>query len=153
MPHPPRHLGAEKVVRGEALCARADMNLTPLIDILLVLLVIFLAALPLTQKALDTKLPLQTTERVDTPTGPHFIVLEYSADGRIAINKQDVAIQELEGRLRTIYGDRRDKTMYIAGAGSLRYKNIIEVIDAAKGAGVDRVGIVTERMRSHPDSP
>ena len=70
-----------------------------------------------------------------------------------AINKQDVAIQELEGRLRTIYGDRRDKTMYIAGAGSLRYKNIIEVIDAAKGAGVDRVGIVTERMRSHPDSP
>src|SRR5207245_6693296 len=97
------HLGADRVVRGETPRARADMNLTPLIDILLVLLVIFLAALPLTEKALDTKLPLRTTEPVDNPNGPTPIVLEYSADGRIAINTQEVSIQELEGRLRTIY--------------------------------------------------
>jgi biopolymer transport protein ExbD len=75
-------------------------------------------------------------------------VLNYSADRRISVNNQDVAnIGELEERLRTIFEDRKEKTMFIIGAGTLRYGDIVEVIDAAKGAGVEKVGIVTEGMR------
>ena len=74
-------------------------------------------------------------------------MVEYFADKRIEINHQPVTIAELEDRLREIYRERVNKTLYIAGDGSLRYGEIVAVIDASKGAGVNRVGIITEGMR------
>jgi biopolymer transport protein ExbD len=76
-------------------------------------------------------------------------VLEYTADRQVSINQQPVAMRDLREPLSTIYQDRHDKTMFIAGAASLRYREIVQVIDAAKGAGVQRVGIVTDAMRGH----
>jgi biopolymer transport protein ExbD len=74
-------------------------------------------------------------------------VLEYTGDRRLSLNKQEIALQDLGPRLKEVYENRRDKTIFIMAAGSLRYGDIVSVIDSAKGAGVDRVGIVTERMR------
>src|ERR671930_850788 len=126
MAHAHKHFGAERVVRGEVPHASADMNVTPLIDVLLVLLIIFMAALPLTQKGVDVNLPLEANAKQPETTQTQ-IVLEYTADKAISVNHQPIQLADLEDRLREIFETRKEKTMFIVGDPSLRYGDIVNV--------------------------
>ena len=124
-----------------------EPNVTPMIDVLLVLLIIFMMVIPMSRKAIDLQLPDPTPD--DTPSGPppSQIVLEVLPGNVYKVNSQPIPKAELQKRLKEIYDPRPDKIMFIKGDPTVKYSDVITAMDAARGAGVKVIGATPKEVK------
>ena len=131
---------------GKKKGAMSDINITPYIDILLVLLIIFMVITPIRQMDLDVKVP-QTSEGLENAApDPSVIVVSIGEAAQIAINQEPTTVAELGPKLQEIYSKRANKNMFVSASSKLPYGDVVRIIDIAKGAGVQDVGLLTEEI-------
>lgn len=123
--------------------AISNINITPYIDILLVLLIIFMVITPIHPLDLDVKVPQTSNEPNATPD-PSVIVVSIGDAAQIAINQEPTSIGELGPKLQDIYSKRANKNMFVSASAKLVYGDVVRIIDIAKGAGVQDIGLLTE---------
>lgn len=127
--------------------SHAQINVTPLIDVLLVLLIIFMVITPLTPRGLQVQLP-QPSEPAVEVTPASALVLSIRADGAVLLNQELVMAADLPVRLLRALAVRAEKTVFVKGDSSLQYGAVAGLIDVARGAGASRVALLTERAMS-----
>lgn len=127
----------------------SNPNVTPLIDVLLVLLIVFMIIVPTTKHGLHTQVPLPPKKKVQNNSDQNIVVQvlgDGSGPATYKINQQVVAISDLQNQLAQIFSTRADKVMFIKGDPKVPYSQVEAAVDSATGAGVDHIGIITPKV-------
>ncbi|MGE5489109.1 MAG: ExbD/TolR family protein [bacterium] len=128
---------------------KSDINMTPFIDILLVLLIIFMVIAPITPKGLETLVPQPSPPNAQPSAADlRTVVVSVNKDRSLLINQEPVTEERLGPRLEEIFKTRAERVVFVKGDPDLEYRYVATAIDIAKGAGIDKVGLMTQKLES-----
>ena len=129
--------------------ALAEMNVVPLIDILLVLLIIFMVITPLTPKGLDTLVPQPNpNQKQDQELENKTVVVQVLVNNKLKINNEDTTWAGMGPRLETIFKERADKIAFVKGDEDVMFAEVAHAIDVMRAAGIDKVGLITAKLEA-----
>jgi biopolymer transport protein TolR len=131
--------------RGKIGSTKADINITPLIDVLLVLIVIFMVITPLTPQGLETSVPQPSPYPQKKPAN-ETLILSLARDGGIRLNQESLDSASVSPRLGDIFRTRSDRTLFVQADDEVLYNDVAQLIDVARGAGAERIGLMTQKI-------
>ena len=128
----------------------SEINVTPFVDVMLVLLIIFMVTAPLLTQGIELDLPRVRGETL-VEADEHPLVMEIASDGRLFLNQHEFSIEEMDVKLPAIYAERENKELFIRADGTITWDYLAQVMAAARKAGIAKVGMVTESERDEEE--
>jgi biopolymer transport protein ExbD/biopolymer transport protein TolR len=140
--------------RNEGAKISSEINVTPMVDVMLVLLIIFMVVTPMLQKGISVDMaPVNNPEQMPDADKEDALLVSITRDGKVYFGSEQMAVDNLTGKVKDRLANKQDKRVYVKADMRTRFGSVVQVVDSVRAAGVDDLGLLTEQKKTGPSAP